>query len=334
MDGYAVRFAPGATRDRYRLRRGLAVAGRTVRALAVGEAVPIATGAPLPPGADAVARKERTRRDRGWLLVRGRLARGTDIHRKGEDLRAGAILLTAGAILDPYSAAILTAQGIGRIHVRTVRLALVPIGDELRAVPDRRRGEIADSISPLIGALAPSCAVTVGPPVPDRPTALARAIERAARTSDLVVTIGGTSVGEKDFTKATVSSLGELLFDGVRVNVLKRAAVGRVGRTPVVLLPGQVVAAVAAWHEHGLHVLSRRLGAPLVRWETVRLARPLSNPHPMDSVYLFRVVAGRAYPCRWGVRLYSELLRANAWGVVGRRASLRAGAPLRVQRLA
>jgi molybdopterin molybdotransferase len=115
--------------------------------------------------------------------------------------------------------------------------------------------------------------------------------------------------------------------------VLKRGAVGTIGRTPVVLLPGQVVSAITVWHEFGLRVLSKLMRVQLVRTEEAVLAANLTNPHVMDSVYLFRTANGRVTPCRWGVRLYSELLRADAFGIVPAGASLRRGSTLRVQRL-
>jgi molybdopterin molybdotransferase len=333
MDGFAVRFVGGRPRRSYRLLQGLVTAGKSAQSLLPGEAIAISTGAPLPGGADAVARKERTLRVGHTLRVRGRLRIRTDVHRKGEDLPEGATIVRQGERVRPYHVALLLAQGIRTIRARAARLTLIPIGDELTGRPGRSRGAIRDSISPLIGALAPSSVCSATPPVPDRRAALTHALRRAAGASDLVVTIGGASVGVKDLTKPAVASIGTVLFGGVRVNVLKRSSVGVVGRVPVVMLPGQVVSAVVAWHEHGLHVLSRLLRTSLVRWERVRLEESLRNPHPMDSVYLFGVRDGLARPRRWGVRLYSDLLRSNAWGIIPRHCTLRAGTTLRVQRL-
>ena len=331
MDGFAVRFHSVRGAREFRLRSGLV--GRAVRGprLRPGEAVAITTGTPLPPGAQAVVRREFARAEGENLTVRRPIRPGADVHARGEDLSRGSVLLRAGETVRPYHVAPLLGQRIDRLFVRRVRGTILAIGDEIgrgsRALP----GTIPDSLSPLIRALSPEVEWKRIGPLPDRLGEIARALQRASEDSDLLVTIGGTSVGAKDFTKPAVETVGRLLVPGVRVNVLKRGGFGMVGSVPVVLLPGQVVSAVTVWHEYGLRAVARLLGCPPPRGGTVRLRRALENPHPMDSVYLFRVTGGLAEPCRWGVRLHSELLRANAYGIVPRHSSLRAGTPIAVR---
>lgn len=332
MDGYAVRIAGRGSAHRFRVRadrpRGTSPQGR----LGTDEAVVIATGARLPPGANAVARQEIvTTPSEGTLLLRHPLRPGVDVHRRGEDLRRGSVLLRPGEVVRPFHLGILIAQGFERIATRRIRATVLTIGDELARPGDRNAGRIQDSLSPLIRSLAPLFLWRQIGPLPDDPATLRRALRAAARNSDLIVTIGGTSVGPHDYTKAAVASAGRLLFSGVRVNVLKRGGVGEVAGVPVVLLPGQVVSAVVVWHEYGRAVTDRMLGRPPRPLTRVALARPLANPHPMDSVYLFRVDGGKARPCRWGVRLLSELVGANAFGIVPRHATMRAGAMVEVR---
>jgi molybdopterin molybdotransferase len=335
MDGYAVRALGSRFPTTFRVRKGLQRAGSRRHRLGPGEAVAITTGAPLPPGAGAVVRKERGLAFAGLLRVRHRVFEGRDVHRQGEDVARGTVLLRRGERVRPYHVGLLLAQGYQTLKVLSPRVTIVPIGDELAPRgPAPRRGRIPDSISPVISGLMPYATSTVLPPVPDDRRALAEVLRAAARSADLVVTIGGTSVGPRDLTKPAVASVGRLLFGGVRVNVLKRGAVGTIGRTPVVLLPGQIVSAVTVWHEHGLRVLSRLTRLDLAPTETVVLARPLTNPHAMDSVYLFRISNSWATPCRWGVRLYSELLSAQGFGTVRAGSTLPRGATLEVQRLA
>jgi molybdopterin molybdotransferase len=334
MDGFAVRFLDGSLPPEFRLREGLVTSAKGGRTLAPGEAVAITTGAPLPARADAVVRKERALATSTGLRTRGSLERGTDVHRRGEDLLKGTTILRPGETIRPYQVGLLLAQNIARLRVRVARVTLIPIGDELRtgsavSIP----GRIRDSISPIISALDRSTVPATVSPVADRPEAIVRELRRAARRSDLIVTIGGTSVGAKDFTKSAVNAAGEVLFEGVRVNVLKRGAVGQVGRVPVVMLPGQVLSSVVVWHEFGRPILHRLLGRRAEDSLRVRLNRPLRNPHPMDSVYLLEVRNGSARPCRWGVRLYSVLLRANAYAVIPKHRTLAAGTPLRVRPL-
>jgi molybdopterin molybdotransferase len=335
MDGYAVRPLRRGFPTTFRLRRGFQRTGSRGPTLRPGEAVAISTGAPLPAGATAVVRKERSLALPGQLRVRERVSADQDVHRRGEDLAKGTVLLRHGKRVRPYHLGLLIAQGYRSLDVVSPKVTIVAIGDELaRTGRGSRRGGVPDSISPIIAALVPYATSTIVGPFPDDRRSLKIALRSAARSSDLVVTIGGTSVGPRDLTKPVVASLGALLFGGVRVNVLKRGAVGIIGRTPVVLLPGQVVSAITVWHEHGLRVLSRLVGRNLVRTDRVVLAQRLRNPHAMDSVYLFRISKGRATPCRWGVRLYSELLRAQAFGVVRAGSTLPRGATVEVQRLA
>lgn len=333
MDGYAVRFASRPATLRFRLRPGLVGIRSRGRRLARGEAIAIATGATLPERADAVVRKERAWVRGEEVRVRRRIPRGADIHRHGDDVRRGSTLLAPGDPVRPYHAALLTAQGIRRVPVRIVRVVVQPVGDELVPADAPKTGRVVDSLSPLIASLLPRTKVRVRPPVRDEGRRLARALRSAARAADLVVTIGGTSVGERDRTKRTVALVGRLVFGGVRVNVLKRGGFGLLGPVPVVMLPGQVVAAVTTWHEHGARVLARLLGAAPPRTERVRLARRLRNPHPMDAVYLLRIRGGRAEPARWGPRLYSQLLDADGFTIVPRGATWARGARIEVRSL-
>lgn len=316
MDGFAVRFRPGSANRAFRLRPGLVTPAARASPLALGEGVAIATGGRLPPGADAVVRKEWARASGTEIRLRRDVRAGSDVHERGEDLERGTVILRAGEAIRPFHAALFTAQRIERVGVRRPRVVLVPIGDEL--VPGRHGSgdRTPDTISPLIERLTPGPIYSRLPAVRDRADALRRTLARASRGADLIVTIGGTSVGERDITKPVVAALGRLEVPGVRVNVLKRGGFGLIGRVPVVLLPGQVISAVTTWCEHGLRVLARLTGASPPGPFSARLTRPIANSHRMDSVYLFRVSEGSAEPLRWGVRLFSELARANAYGIV------------------
>jgi len=162
---------------------------------------------------------------------------------------------------------------------------------------------------------------------------IARALRAALQRSDIVITSGGTSVGEKDLVKRAASAVGDLLFEGVDVNVIKRGAVAVSGGKPILILPGQCVAAVACYHEHGLHAISRMVGRELRVFEKAALGVDLVNEHKMHSLYLFRVESGRAYPLKWGPGRCLELLWADAMGVIRRGTRLRAGDVVEIQRL-
>jgi molybdopterin molybdotransferase len=333
MDGYAVRLPAAEGSRRFKLRPGFLSPSSRPRHLRAGEAIEIGTGARMPAGGQAVVRSELARSDASGVVIRRAVAVGSDVHRTGEDLARGEIIVRPGERIGPYHQAAMIAQRIGEVRVRVPRITVVVTGDEFGGQERDRAAGVSDSISPLIRELAGRTGEVRRLLAPDREGRLGEVIRRAARASDLVVTIGGTSVGARDRTKPAIRAVGALAFEGVRANVLKRGAVGHVGRTPVIVLPGQVVSAVVVWHEFGRPVLARLTGAKPDRPVRSRLAAPLHNPHPMDSVYLFRVSKSGARACRWGVRLYSELVRADAYGIVPRSTRLPRGYRIELRRL-
>jgi molybdopterin molybdotransferase len=192
---------------------------------------------------------------------------------------------------------------------------------------------VLDTISPVLVALLPFARTRVVGGIPDGRNSLIRALRAASRSSDLIITIGGSSVGPHDLTKDAVRHAGTLLFGGVRVNVLKRGGVGEVAGVPVVILPGQIGSAIAVWHEHGLHVVSRVVGREQRRWQAARLGRRVVNTHRMDSIYLFRVRDGFAIAGGWGVHNSLEFLRADGFAVLPRGQVALRGDRLLLQRL-
>ncbi len=278
-------------------------------------------------------RLERGRRDGDRLLVRRTPVVGQDVHVVGEDVRAGTELLQRGEEVRPYHLATLLGQGLASLSVYAPRVALIAVGDELGRSAERRGPQVDDTITPALRPLLPTPYVRIERGAPDDRDRLARRLRRAARRSDLLITVGGTSVGPRDATKPAVRRVGRVLFDGVRVSVLKRAAVGTISGRPVVILPGQVGSAIVAWHEHGLHVIGRCVGREQRSFEEVRLRHSFASDRRMDSAYLLSVAGGTAIALPWGVRRASELLRANAFAIVPRRARLAKGRRLIAQRL-
>ena len=108
--------------------------------------------------------------------------------------------------------------------------------------------------------------------------------------------------------------MGRPVVGGVPNNVLKRAGVGRIGRTPVLILPGQVESAMIGFHGYGLSILGRLLGSELKPFVDLPLATPITVRHAMDSTFRFPERAHRAVPLRWEVSRYGALLAADAFG--------------------
>ncbi|WCM92164.1 molybdopterin molybdotransferase MoeA [Acidovorax sp. NCPPB 2350] len=261
MDGYALRCAdlPLAASDGLP-REALAVlpvsqriaAGTAPVPLVPGTAARIFTGAPLPPGADAVVMQEECEALEGGARVRIQAAPrpGQWVRRAGEDIEAGAAVLSAGTRLGPAALGLAASIGLARLRVAPrPRVALFSTGDELvmpGEVPPERMppGAIYNSNRFFLRAMLQrlGCEVTDLGIVPDRRDATERALREAAQGHDLVLTSGGVSVGEEDHVKPAVAALGRLDLWQVALKPGKPFAYGRIGeRARFMGLPGNPV---------------------------------------------------------------------------------------------
>ncbi|WP_295851751.1 gephyrin-like molybdotransferase Glp [uncultured Xylophilus sp.] len=251
MDGYAVRAADIAAAGTVLPVAQRIAAGQAPQPLAAGTAARIFTGAPIPPGADAVVMQEHCTALDGGAAVRidRPAAAGTAIRRAGEDVALGAVVLSRGTRLTP--GALGMAASIGRAELtvaRRPRVALFSTGDELvmpgevppEAMPP---GAIYHSTRFLLRALLQraGCAVTDLGIVPDRFDATVEALRGAAASHDLVLTSGGVSVGEEDHVKPAVQALGELTLWQMAMKPGKPFAYGRVAGAHFIGLPGNPV---------------------------------------------------------------------------------------------
>lgn len=267
MDGWALRRAdlagegPWTLRAAQRLAAGDAPAGP----LAPGAAARIFTGAPVPPGADAVVAQERIAAAGGLVLVHARPAEGENIRRAGEELRSGAPVLPAGRRLAAREIAAAAAAGHDRVAVRPrPRAALLVTGAELRpAGAALSGGAIRDVNGPMLAA---ALAAAGAPPVAservgDDPAALAAALVRLAATADLVVTTGGVSVGDADHLPGAIAAAGgAALFRGVAMKPGAPLSFGRIGGAAWLGLPGNPLAAYVGWTLFGRLALDRLAG--------------------------------------------------------------------------
>jgi molybdopterin molybdotransferase len=271
MDGWAVRAAdtPGPLRPVGESAAGRAFAG----ALGPGEAVAISTGAVLPRGADAVARHEVVSVDDGVVRVRERLAPGRDARSAGELIRAGEVLLAAGARVAPHEVGAIGAVGLATVrcarrpHVAILATGaeLVPLGAPARPdqVHDSSRHGIAAQAS-AAGAVVVATA-TVG----DEREATVRALEKLlASGADLVVTTGGISAGAHDHVRPALALLAvDEVARGVRAAPIRPTWLGRIGARAVLGLPGNPASAAVAFHVLGRPLL----GAPEDWWRRAPL---------------------------------------------------------------
>ncbi len=238
MDGYAVCRADLGSASAQRpvqLRVAQRIpAGHVGSALARGEAARIFTGGLVPEGADAIVMQEMAQADGDMATFAHCPAPGEWIRRAGEDIRAGSVILHAGARLGPQAAGLAASVGLATLPVRRrVRVACFFTGDEL-AMPGEplRPGAIYNSNRYVLGALlrALDCEVTDLGNVPDSLEATRAALRRAAQGNDLIVTSGGVSVGDEDHVKPAVQAEGELKLWQMAIKPGKPLAYGHVRR--------------------------------------------------------------------------------------------------------
>ncbi len=288
-DGYALRSADTLGASRTRPVR-LAIVGELFAEqsfsgrLSRGECVAIATGAAVPPGADAVAIFEEVERSRSSIVLRSPVARGDRIAERGHDLPAGSVLVKAGERIGPPGLGALAACGFAtvRVYARPV-VAIVPNGNELVLPKESpRAGAIYESnVAPLAAVVTAAGALPQAyPPVRDDPGRLEAALRRALRQSDLVLATGGSSVGERDLLPKVLPRLGRLLFHGIAVRPGKPTLAARAGTKLLVGLPGHPASCLSNMYWLVLPVLRRLARQPGPGWKerTAVLAGPTLEP--------------------------------------------------------
>jgi molybdopterin molybdotransferase len=257
-----------------------------------GACLRIFTGARLPAGADGVIIQENTERlgERVRLLTRPNA--GDHVRRRGEDLKQGEVGLASGTRLGPFQLGL--AAALDRSHLlvsQKPRVLVLPTGDELRAPggpgsPDA----IPESNSVALAGLAAlaGAEVEVAPRLPDDLDTAAAAITRALERADVLVTVGGVSVGDHDLVRPAFARAGVALdFWKVRIQPGKPLAFGRHGRAFVLGLPGNPVSAQVTFFLFGLPLLRALQGdrSPLPRETTIELAKPLKRKPGRLGVY-------------------------------------------------
>lgn len=235
MDGYAVRTAD-LTGDATVLPVSQRIpAGHAPEPLASGTAARIFTGAPVPPGADAVVMQEQCEaREDGTVVIRHTPEAGEFVNRQGADIRRDSVVLAAGTRLRAQSLGLAASVGIAKLQVaRRLRVAVFFTGDELTMPGEPlRAGSIYNSNRFVLRSLLENlgCEMTDYGIVPDNLAATRAILRDAARGNDLIITSGGVSVGEEDHVKPAVEAEGRLNLWQIALKPGKPLAYGEVNR--------------------------------------------------------------------------------------------------------
>jgi molybdopterin molybdotransferase len=259
MDGYALRVAD-ATAGTVLPVIGEARTGLGQLELEPRSAMRIFTGAALPLGADTVVMQERVKRQGDVITLESAPKPRDNVRRQGEDLEQGAEALSAGSRVTPGALMLAASLDQNKLVVsRRPRVTILCTGDELRAVGSPGGlGTIPESNSPGLRALAElACAeVTIAPLIADAPHLLSDAVTKSLEECDLLLTVGGVSVGDHDYVRGAMEAAGvQLGFWKVAIKPGKPLAFGRLGHRRVLALPGNPSSALVTFALFGLPLL-------------------------------------------------------------------------------
>lgn len=327
MDGYAVRAADtaGATADHpvVLICRGAAYTGETADLhVDPGTAVTIATGAPVPPGADAVVMVEQTSLEGGGARVRihAEAQPGQHIGRRGSDIAAGDLVVDAGELLNPARVGALAALGRTDVDVYgRPRVFLASTGNEV-VEPGQplAPGRIYDINRYTLAAVvaAHGGEPIVGAPAADSIASLRRVLDRAeAAEADVIVLSGGSSVGDRDLVADAAAERGEVIFHGIAVKPGKPTLLARLGAGLLLGMPGNPTSCLSNAYLLLVPLLRRLARLPPWRPErrTLPLARPIVSRSGRHTFYTVRVEREQVVPAFKGSGDITSLAWADGY---------------------
>ena len=246
MDGYIVKVADAGQKV---IQTDIIYAGdKPLMRLEDKQAIKIMTGAPIPKGGEVVVPIEHTTQEGKKILLPSELKQKNFIRLQGEDIKKGTCFLKSGTRINAYTIASLASQGISHITVtRIIKVAIFATGDELRPHFEKIEShQLYNSNSPmfLTRCATLGCTVRLVHTAQDTLEALKDSI-RSTLDADIIITSGGVSVGDKDFTKEAFSILGmQRLIDSINIKPGRPTSIGKIEETIVVNLPGNPLAAM------------------------------------------------------------------------------------------
>ena len=322
MDGYAVRLADLQGNNRLKVGQKI-MAGSVGKALAKGTAARIFTGAPIPPGADAIVMQEYCVVEGDEVVVKKMPEKDEWIRRTGSDVRSGGEILAAGKRLAPQDTGLAASVGIKTLPVfRRVRLGLFFTGDEL-VMPGEPLppGRIYNSNRFTLRGLAElyGCEMHDYGIVPDNLDATRAMLRKAAAQCDIIVTSGGVSVGDADYVKPAVEAEGSLLMwrismkPGRPLAFGKITTAGKIGKSAFIGLPGNPVSSFVTFLIFVRPFLLKTQGHTDTAPQAIGARADFDWPEPDARREFLRV----KWNARGGLDLYptqdSAVLTSTAW---------------------
>ncbi len=282
-------------------------------------AVKVATGSPLPKGSDAVIMYEDVERLNDKILVYKPLPQWANVARVGEDFRRGDLIVSKGTVLGPWHIASLASYGFSKVLVyERIKVVVIPIGSEVIKpnIPKPLRKGVYDSTSYLIKSFLSIKGyfnVSRLDPIPDDLSIIRSIISKALESFDIVITCGGTSVGERDLTYSAIKDLGDFtpLFRGVAIRPGRPVSAALVGGKLVFMVSGFPVAALATLDSILMPSIKLVLGVKEIDEPVVKakLVKRLVNVVGYTSYFRVKVF-------RCGSELCVEPLRLTGSGIL------------------
>ncbi|MDH5815418.1 MAG: molybdopterin molybdotransferase MoeA [Candidatus Nezhaarchaeota archaeon] len=341
FEGYAVRSKDtlGASKDNpVRLKIvGKVLPGlREIPRVNEGETVFLVTGAPMPPGADALIRVEEVKIEQGQIVVFREVEEMENVAIKGEDVKAGEVLLRAGHIIRPIDVGLLLGLGFSKVKVYAKpRFAILSVGKELylkslekKEPPPNNYAYVIKGLIEELGGLADVLGI-----LPDDVDVIREAISSALKEYDAVITMGSCSIGINDAVPDAVNALGDpgVIVHGLTLSPGKPAGFGVLRGKPIIMLPAHIVSAVAAFYVLCLPLLAVMTGRAVERILPYVYAKLESDEEPWSTHRFLRArveeVNGEfvARPLHGGANVMSTLLKANYFTVIPPRTSVKKG---------
>jgi molybdenum cofactor synthesis domain-containing protein len=324
MDGYALIAADTASAAadrpaRLRILERVYTGNVPTATVGPGTCVEIATGAPLPEGADAVVMVEETKNgDDGTVEIRARAATGQNIGRKGADISPGDAVVRAGDLLNPSRVGAVAAVGCAELEVfGQPRVAILSTGNEV-IEPGRplASGQIYDVNRFALAAVVAAHGGIAVPqrPAPDTLEALTDALEACAG-ADVIIFSGGSSVGERDLIVDLVAGRGEMIFHGIAVKPGKPTLFALVNGTPFFGMPGNPTSCLSNAYILLVPFLRMTARLPLYAPRTVqaRLGRRIVSPAGRHQFYTVQLRDGAAFPAFKGSGEITSLSQADGY---------------------